>query len=1106
MLKMKKSNTSLVFFYLSLAANTIFAQFHPLKNCHAEEAGRLLAKAKTMLAGNSWNGAFDTAFIATTYMKDCPPDVLLTTWLREWSDFMRLSDNTRKESAGILAEFARQFPDTAAAKAELLLRAADHLIALPQKESGYEYIAQANKILTSRHRDNKWLLALYYFVQASYANTSRKPSPEGLSHIDSALLLMEEIGWQETLIAGRMRQTRSFLLYHSKKWDESFAETRQALDLLAKKGTAKHRYEIEDFYAGLFRISGQPEKAVSVRRETDKWLRNTPSFFRNTFRPALLNSLGIDLKNSGRYTEAKKCYEEALAILDRDGPPKRLEADLETNLGVIYQRKGQLKEGLLHIRRGLDIIVRIYGADSNEAAKRYANLAVNYRLAGDLERGEEYALKCIPIWQKTEVAPELLFSPYATLFDIAVDRGDSASRELWLAEIEKCFDASPKSVRPHMWMGYALMLGLHWSKSGRADEAVQVIDSLLRRYPPPAGDFVPQQWTDARSALAYAKFQSGDLEGSAHEFAAAWRNTFYQKGGQFRYISRNSFERIGLQTAEVYLNQFSLSPKQIYRDSAIFFQNIAMHSMLEKALSAEKVYMETDEHFSTINVSTGIANCKKLYRFTRDVRWLKNAVDLAEATAVQNLRRYLREHPGLAINGLTEESLNAESDLRVLIAEAEMNEFKALIEADNNLADTGYLAHAARLLLLDKQYDSLRQEMMQANPGFHRLQFTLPFFGADSIQTRLLHPGQCYFQFFHEASQRRLEVQMLRTDTIVGFSVSTNASFDSALATVQRAVQFPNFGGNESGYIAAARMLYDSLFGRVSPLLTTEIFIAPDAYLSALSFESLLKSQPANPARPHTWQFFGQVHAVSYLSAAALFRYQQLRPLLYPHADIFIGFAPFYSGDTTALAEAFPELGSGLRRDLQPLLYSGSEVAKLAKIAGGRGFYGAEAGKPRFLELASGAKIIHLATHAQANRELGDFSFLAFSDTQKAPAQSLLFARELYNLSLSADMVVLSACETGLGRYGQGEGIAGFSRALTCAGARSLVASQWSVNDRHTQTLMLLFYKELKKGIPKNLALWNAKKSFFKDFKADAAPFFWAAFTLFGDTTPILFK
>jgi hypothetical protein len=176
--------------------------------------------------------------------------------------------------------------------------------------------------------------------------------------------------------------------------------------------------------------------------------------------------------------------------------------------------------------------------------------------------------------------------------------------------------------------------------------------------PPSGGDLIPKVWADARSGLTFAKSESGDLEGAIHEYTKAWSNTFYQRGGQFRYISRSNFERISLQTAGVYLDLFSRSPKSVFRDSAIFFQNIAMRSMREKALFAEKVNAEIDEHFAGFNVATGILNCKNLYQLTHDANWLKNAIDLTEATAVQNLRRYLREHPGLAINGLTEETVS----------------------------------------------------------------------------------------------------------------------------------------------------------------------------------------------------------------------------------------------------------------------------------------------------------------------------------------------------------------------------------------------------------------------------------------------------------------
>lgn len=1091
-------------FCLFLATNFSFAQ----TGYRPEEANQLLEEARERLAGNRWQGAFDLAFEAAKFMEGAPSDNFPIAWFRAWSDFMWLAE-TRKQSGEVLAGFARQLPDGAPEKTELLLLAADHYVFLPKNDQGREYLVLANQLRATYQPDDERLQALRHFIQGTYDNNSRKRVAEGLMQIDSALALMEKIGMAETVTGGQTRLIRSFLLFHSKKWKESEAECGHALAIFREQGTLRHLYEGERFLGGIFTTRGMPGEAIPIRRHTSEWLRQSTPFFQQTLLPQALNSLGIDLKNSGQYTEAQKCYEEGLKIFDHSGLLPGVEANLETNLGVIFHRKGHIKESLLHIRRGLDIIVRIHGPESDEAAKRYANLAVSYYLAGDNDQAEIYALKCLSIWQKANTPPALIFSPYSTLFNVAEARGDLPGQERWLVEVEKCFSTFPQNVRPDMWINYAYMVGGYLPKVGRAGEAVQKIEDLLRQYPPPADEWMPVVWANAYAALGFAKMKTGNFEGAANEYTRAWRSSFYQKDNRFHYVYRSNFEKHALHIAEVYINYLKKSPEPRLLDSAIFYQNIALRAMMGKALFGDETLTEMDEAFSGFSTVTGIGNCKALYQITGDMVWLKKAVDLNEATAVQNLRRYLRENPGLVLNGLTEETLSAETDLRIRIAQTETEEFTALLKADGNTSDTTYLRYSDHLLQLHEQYAALRQEMAQNSPAFDRLHFTLPFFGADSLQTRMLSHEQCYFQFFHDAILRRLEVQLLRRDTIIGFFISTDARFDSALTIVQRNMQLPSFNKKQSDdYIAASNMLYDSIFGRVASFLTTEIFIAPDAYLSALSFDGLLKSTPAheNIVRPHTWQYLGLYHAISYLSAASLYRYQQLREPLHPNPEPFIGFAPFYSGDTTALAEAFPDLGTVVRRDLYPLPYSGSEVAKLAKITGGQGFYGKAAKKSKFLELAPSAKIIHLATHGQANRQLGDFSFLAFSEHQKDREKSLLFARELYNLPLSAELVVLSACETGLGKYGQGEGIIGFSRALSCAGAQSLIASLWNVNDKRTQTIMLLFYKELKKGAPKNIALWKAKKAFLADYKPEAEPYFWAALTLFGDISPIQFR
>lgn len=110
----------------------------------------------------------------------------------------------------------------------------------------------------------------------------------------------------------------------------------------------------------------------------------------------------------------------------------------------------------------------------------------------------------------------------------------------------------------------------------------------------------------------------------------------------------------------------------------------------------------------------------------------------------------------------------------------------------------------------------------------------------------------------------------------------------------------------------------------------------------------------------------------------------------------------------------------------------------------------------------------------------------------------LLQAREVIErLRLDADLVVLSACETGLGRELGGEGLIGLTRALQLAGARSVVASLWSVRDRGTADLMTRFHRHLSAGVSKDRALRPAKLELLREKGASVAD--WAGFQLYGD-------
>jgi CHAT domain-containing protein len=141
--------------------------------------------------------------------------------------------------------------------------------------------------------------------------------------------------------------------------------------------------------------------------------------------------------------------------------------------------------------------------------------------------------------------------------------------------------------------------------------------------------------------------------------------------------------------------------------------------------------------------------------------------------------------------------------------------------------------------------------------------------------------------------------------------------------------------------------------------------------------------------------------------------------------------------------------------------------------------------------------LIHLATHGIVDENNPELSRI-FLQTDSEAEDGNLFSGEIYNLHLNADLVTLSACQTGLGKISKGEGVIGLSRALVYAGAKNIMVSFWSVADESTAVLMTDFYKLLleKPAINYSENLREAKLNMI-DSKF-AAPYYWAPFILIG--------
>lgn len=303
-------------------------------------------------------------------------------------------------------------------------------------------------------------------------------------------------------------------------------------------------------------------------------------------------------------------------------------------------------------------------------------------------------------------------------------------------------------------------------------------------------------------------------------------------------------------------------------------------------------------------------------------------------------------------------------------------------------------------------------------------------------------------------------------------------------------------------FTQAANSLYGELIKPAEPYLSkkSKLIIIPDGILNYLPFEVLLTgTEEISPESSYSYlPFLVKKYPVSYGQSASV-----LKNLLTEKSGNktdrsgskkFIGFGdPVYEDASLKPGINYPRLE-----------YSGKEVENIASFfkKGDVEIYlrdnATEENVKRTGELKK-FNYVHFATHGFIDEDKPDLSSLILTQDNNSGEDGFLQATEIFNLDLNSDLVVLSACQTGLGKLVRGEGIVGLTRAFMYAGTPSVLVSSWSVSDISTATLMGEFYKNLiKNKLGKTEALRKAQLTLMSDEKY-AHPFYWAPFVLIGD-------
>jgi CHAT domain-containing protein len=296
------------------------------------------------------------------------------------------------------------------------------------------------------------------------------------------------------------------------------------------------------------------------------------------------------------------------------------------------------------------------------------------------------------------------------------------------------------------------------------------------------------------------------------------------------------------------------------------------------------------------------------------------------------------------------------------------------------------------------------------------------------------------------------------------------------------------------------------------------LLIVPDGALHYVPFEALPVPEPNAPASESGIPIIAKHEVIKLASAAVLVAVQ--RENTRASKTIIVLADPVFSTADERLPRHLQSIAAGAPNSISPpadnsrggdspfisrlpsTRREGEEIVKLLPTADGKLVSDFDANLPFALSAElSQYRVIHLATHGMINVEHPELSGVVLSlvDREGKQQDGFLRLHEIYNLNLNADLVVLSACQTGLGKDYKGEGLIGLTRGFMYAGSKGVIATLWKVDEEATTELMKHFYDGLfRQGLTPAAALRAAKLA-IRNQKRWQSPFFWAAFELHGE-------
>ncbi len=375
------------------------------------------------------------------------------------------------------------------------------------------------------------------------------------------------------------------------------------------------------------------------------------------------------------------------------------------------------------------------------------------------------------------------------------------------------------------------------------------------------------------------------------------------------------------------------------------------------------------------------------------------------------------------------------------------------------------------LFQLKNKYQQFIEELEVKYPRYYELKYQSNITSLEGIQNSLGEEANMLFYFMNDSLIFRLQVSSKKLSFE---NISLESDFLKKISSFRNSLIYQL----EEEFRKVSEGLYEVLIPK--DLSKKTIFLT-DGRLSTIPFEAL--------RNPKTGQYLIEETEVAYDFSASLFLAKNKEEFPYENEALLI--APIIFNEFSNSFKNLPATESEINKIKYQLISKNIESQIYLKSQATEKVLGEIENKSY--------KYVHMATHGVVETDNPDLSRIyLYPDSE---SDGLLYSGEIYNKNLNADLVTLSACETGLGKLASGEGIIGLSRSLTYAGAKNQIVSLWQVADQSTAELMIDFYKVhlgFSDPLPYSESLQKAKMNMIRSEKF-SFPYYWAPFILIGN-------